>query len=269
MISKAVKTCLRYPGGKFYGVKKIKQFYSIPHDEFREVFVGGASVFLNKPSATKLNWINDIDSELINFYKVIQMDSSRLKLYKLLANEVATKERHKQVLEFKPKNKIERAFKYFYLNRTSFSGIMNKPRWGYALGSSVVPEKWIQIIDPVGNKLKGIKITNLDYKEVVKANTKNGEVLMYLDPPYFDASKGIYTFDFTYNNHLELCKLLKKTKYKFILSYENSSKIKDLYNWANIYEIEFRYYLSEARRQNGKELVITNFDRPQSKLFDF
>ena len=43
-----VKTCLRYPGGKFYGFKKIKKYLEIPHDNFVEVFVGGASIFFRE-----------------------------------------------------------------------------------------------------------------------------------------------------------------------------------------------------------------------------
>ena len=51
-----VKTCLRYPGGKFYGYKKIKKYLNIPHETFVEVFVGGASIFLGKELA-KNNWL--------------------------------------------------------------------------------------------------------------------------------------------------------------------------------------------------------------------
>jgi hypothetical protein len=53
--------------------------------------------------------------------------------------------------------------------------------------------------------------------------------------------------------------LLKKTKFKFILSYNNSSKLRALYKWAKINEHDWTYFMSEGRRQNGKELLITNF----------
>jgi len=253
-----IRTCLRYPGGKFYGLKKIRPFYNIPHNEFREPFVGGGSIFLDKELCSKANWINDSDKELIIFYKVIQNPITKKQLYKLLENEVANRERHKKVLMIKPKNNIEIAFKYFYLNRTSFSGIMNKPRWGYALGSSVTPDRWTERIEPVANKLKDIKITPLDFREVIEAKSKN-DVLLYLDPPYFEASRAIYKNEFSKQDHLDLCDLLKKTNYKFILSYENCAGVKRLYNWANVCDIDFTYFMSEARRQNGSELIITNF----------
>ena len=253
-----VKTCLRYPGGKFYGFPRLLPYLSTSHKEFREVFVGGASVFLGKPLAEE-NWLNDLDQELINFYQVIANESSRKKLYKLLEDETASRKRHAEVLAFKPKNKIEEAFQYFYLNRTSFSGIMYKPRWGYALGSSVTPDKWTKIIEPVGEKLSHARITSLDFRKVIKAPGHGKSTLLYLDPPYFVASKAIYKNEFSKKDHLELASLLKKTPFKFILSYEDSRQIREIYSWAKVNSTNFTYYMSEARRSNGKELVITNF----------
>ena len=253
-----VKTCLRYPGGKFYGLKKLRPFLNIKHEEYREPFVGGGSVFLDK-SKVKINWINDIDEDLINFYKVIQDDYSREELYELLKNEVASKERHAEIKNMIPINKIEKAFKFFYLNRTSFSGIMVNPRWGYKLGSSVTPERWTNIIDPVAKKLDGVIITCLDYKEIVKQESKCNDILLYLDPPYFKASKAIYSNEFKEKDHYTLSEILEKTNFKFVLSYENSEEIKNMYNWAYIHELDWTYFLSEGRRQNGKEVIITNF----------
>ncbi len=253
-----IKTCLRYPGGKFYGFKVIAPFLKVPHTEFREVFVGGASVFLGK-DLVKTNWINDKDKELITFYNVISDKNKLNNFLKLIENEIASRERHAEVLKFEPKTDIEEAFKYFYLNRTSFSGIMHKPRWGYALGSSVTPDRWIDLILPVAEKLSSAKITNLDFRKIIEKDSSN-DVLLYLDPPYFKASKSIYKNEFTHQDHLDLMNLLKKTKFKFILSYENCHEIKDMYSWAKIHETSFTYFMSEARRQNGSELIITNFD---------
>jgi DNA adenine methylase len=254
-----VKTCLRYPGGKFYGLKILKPFLEIPHLEYREPFIGGASAFLSKPIVEK-NWINDIDKELINFYKIISKKATKDELYEMLNNEVASKKRHAEVLEFSPKNKIERSFKYFYLNRTSFSGIMVRPRWGYKIGSSVTPDRWIDIIEPVSQKLADVRITNYDWEKLLdqKSNYNNDEVLIYLDPPYFEASKNIYNNEFLKKDHTRLAKKLKKCKFSFLLSYNDSEEIRDMYKWANIHETTWTYFMSEERRQTGFELIITN-----------
>jgi len=263
-----VKTCLRYPGGKFYGAKLILPFTKKVHSNYIEVFVGGASIFLAKQKAKGINWINDIDRELINFYKIIQDKNTRIKFYNLLKNEVANPQRHKEVLNMKPKDSIERAFKYFYLNRTSFSGIMNKPRWGYAVGSSITPDRWINLIEPVAEKLQGIKITDLDFRELLKETIDNPDNMIYADPPYYKASKAIYNNEFILQDHIDLMNILKKAKAKFILSYENSPEIKEMYSWANIKEVTWKYFMSEERRQVGSELIITNFQLEEQETLN-
>jgi len=256
-----VKTCLRYPGGKFYGAKQILPFCEIKHHTFIEPFAGGISIFLAKKLAPKLNWINDIDSELINFYEVIKNEESRKKLFKLLGDEEAHPKRHKEINKMVTRDKIERAFKYFYLNRTSFSGIMKKPRWGYRIGSSVTPDKWPERINPVAEKLINARITNLDFRDLFKQIPDEEGVLLYIDPPYFKASKDIYCHEFSHQDHIDLMNLLKNLKKaKFILSYENCPEVQEIYNWAKIHKINFKYFMSEGRRQDGSELIITNFE---------
>ena len=254
------KTCLRFPGGKFYGWKKIKPIIDIPHREYREPMVGGGSIFLGK-QPVESNWINDLDSDLINFYKIIKNDSTRKELYELLSNDKANKKKHKLIKNMKSNDRVELAYYFFYLNRTSFSGIMVNPRWGYLKGSSVHPKRWIDIIEPVANKLQKVKITCQDFRKILEKKTRhsNKDVVLYVDPPYFKAATGIYKNHFTLQDHVDLMKLLKKTPYKFVLSYDNVREIRDMYEWAFLKADTWKYYMSEGRRTNGKELIITNF----------
>ena len=250
-----VKTCLRYPGGKFYGFKRIKKYLDIPHKNFVEVFVGGASIFLGKELAES-NWLNDKDDNLINFYHVLQNEKEKKALFRMLENETVSRSKYQKILSMEASNKIEKAYKYFYLNRTSFSGIMNNPRWGYLIGSSVTPEKWIDRIIPVAEKLTNAKITCLDFREVL-ANVKS-DSLVYLDPPYFKASKGIYSKEFTMDDHYDLMEILQSSNFNFVLSYNNHPELYNLYDWCNISNEEWVYFMSENRRLDGKELVISN-----------
>lgn len=58
------KSIFRYPGGKFKAIKYIQPFWSqVKHNEFREPFIGGGSVFIAKP-LVEFNWINDLDKDL-------------------------------------------------------------------------------------------------------------------------------------------------------------------------------------------------------------
>ena len=69
----------RYPGGKYYAAKYILPYInSCKHDEYREPFVGGGSIFFAKKKC-KYNWLNDLDSDLMTTYEVIASDTQRMK----------------------------------------------------------------------------------------------------------------------------------------------------------------------------------------------
>ena len=138
---KEINSPFRYAGGKFYARKLIMQHFP-EHSSYMEPFAGGASIFFAK-NKVKTNWLNDIDEELINCLTFIR-DFPDI-LIERLKDEEATKERHAYYKnEFKPQSMLDCAVKWFYLNRTSYSGIMNMQNcfWGYGDKYSMRPENW-------------------------------------------------------------------------------------------------------------------------------
>ncbi len=261
--NKKVKSPFRFPGSKAQAIKFIRPFWeSALHDEFREPFIGGGAVFFAKPKV-EFNWINDIDNDLITTYKTMADSQLRKKLIEKVSKEVATRERHIEMKSWQPKDKLDIAYRYYYLNRTSYSGIMKKPAWGYHPTKSVPPERWGSRIDIAGKKLQGVKITSLDYHDIIEAPPQKRNVFMFVDPPYFEADqKRAYEYYFKENDHIELCEVLKKTKHKFCLTYDNCQPIQDMYSWANLYPVSWRYHTAnskKAERKMGNELIISNF----------
>jgi DNA adenine methylase len=239
---------------------------AVPHDEYREPFAGGGTVFFNKPDA-KLSWLNDIDSELITTYRCVASKRLRQKLIDRFASEIANPDRWRQVKDFEPSNELDVAFKYFYLNRTSFSGKLISPAWGYRPKRSLPPERWHERIIPCGEKLENTKLTSTDFEEVIATPSSNS-VLMYIDPPYFlPPKKKHYRHGLTHEDHLRLCALLKQTKHKFFLTYDDTEEVRRIYEWAKVYSANFVYRVDNAATQNGVrrqgfELVITNYEVP-------
>ncbi|MCK5291429.1 MAG: DNA adenine methylase [Thermoplasmata archaeon] len=235
---------------------------AIQHDEYREPFVGGGSLFFAKCKA-KLNWLNDIDKELMTTYQVIAEFDLRTKLIAMLSQEVATRERHSEIKSMNPSSIQEIAFKTYYLNRTSFSGILNKPAWGYAEGQSAPPENWGRKIELAGKKLEEVRLTALDFEEVILAPKEGKCVLLYLDPPYFESDqKRAYSWSFREEDHRRLESTLQRTDHHFCLSYDDCEAVRRLYSWANIYERSWLYNTANCRgtpRKAGNELIITNY----------
>jgi DNA adenine methylase len=133
----------RWAGGKYYALRKLRPFWvNVEHDEYREPFLGGGAVFWAKPKV-KHNWLNDIDKDLIFTLGFIREKKNREKSLRLFEEEKeATREHYKYVKNMVPSDDLSRAYKYYYLNRTSFSGKMRNPTWGYRPKRSLPPYRW-------------------------------------------------------------------------------------------------------------------------------
>ena len=253
----------RYPGGKAKAIKFIRPFWeNCSHQEYREPFVGGGSVFIAKENV-KRTWINDLDKDLIAFYKVIKNPDQREILIKELLKIRVSRETYDYFYKLKPESLIDKAIRFYFLNRCSFSGIT---KWNAFIGDSRWNiEKNQDNIRSIGTKLKSCKITSLDFKKVISEDSSN-DVFLFLDPPYAESRQvAAYNKAFSIEDHTRLATLLKETKYKFLLTYDNCDFIRDLYKGFNLYDRTWTYSVANSRvhhnpRESGNELFITNFD---------
>ena len=86
MITKtALKTPLRYPGGKSRAVKKMVQFLPDLQDysEYREPFLGGGSfaLYITQTYPHMDVWVNDLYEPLYTFCKTLQRCGDKLLQY--------------------------------------------------------------------------------------------------------------------------------------------------------------------------------------------
>lgn len=268
----SINSPFRYPGGKFYARKLILERLH-PHDVYIEPFAGGASIFFAKAKAITENWLNDVDEELVNCY--IHIRDHVHELIKFLDGLPATKELHYYYKnQFSPQNDLERAGCWYYLNRTSYSGIMNKQNcyWGYGDKFSMRPENWGRHLLKCSQKLQDVRLTSLDFEDII--NNAPDESFLFIDPPYFNADQDkFYTHSFSLEDHYRLEKILKNhaQRIKFLLTYDNASEIKLLYDWAiNIETQEWNYTINrtddqktksnqKGSRYRGQEFFITNY----------
>ena len=258
-----VRPFLRYPGSKFNASKYIQPFWeNLSFDEYREPFLGSGAIFFKLWKVNE-SWLNDFDKPLINAFKIVANKKTRNELIEMIKDVKPSPEYFEELKAQTPKTDLEKAFWYFVINRTAYSGIMKQPNWGFHPVKSVQPAKWPERLMQAGEKLeKNVKITSVHFKEVIEAPSKNS-VWMFVDPPYFLADqKRAYFHSFVLDDHLELEKSLRATKHKFCLTYDNCDQIKELYSWANVHEIDWMYHTANSNvttRKVGKELIITNY----------
>ena len=265
----------RYPGGKFYARKLILK-YIPPHTHYCEPFAGGASIFFAK-NKVKISILNDLDSEVINTF--IQIRDHVEDLISLLEGIPASKEIHTfYKKEYCPTNDLERALRWFYLNRTSYSGIMRPENcyWGFGNKYSMKPENWPAHLRTVSDKLKNIILESCDFEELID-ELPDG-FFLFIDPPYYAADqKKFYCCNFDLEDHkrLESCLRRNSHRIQFLITYDDHEDICKIYHWVHKIESQqWQYTVNRTddqrngmqkkdgykqSRYKGQELFIRNY----------
>lgn len=263
-----IKSPLRYPGGKSRAVNLISKL--VPeYREFREPFLGGGSIYLyaKQQYPQRLYWINDVYTELYTFWKVSQLNMEGLlaQIYKWRGKFNTGKELHKYLSSnMSLFNEIEVAAAFFIFNRITFSGTTESGGYSEQAFIGRFTESSIERLKQFSKVIQNTIITNLDFSEVIQ---KEGEgVFLFLDPPYYSATKSAL---YGKNGHLHkqfdherLSVQLKYTNHKWLMTYDDSEYIRDLYSYAKIISWDLMYGMRNVTKdsnQIGKEIFISNY----------
>ena len=252
----------RYPGGKFYARRLILDL--IPeHTYYFEPFAGGASIFFAKSKA-KFNTLNDLDGEVINTFTQIRDHVDEL--IHLLEGIPATKQLHhfyKNI--FTPSNELEQAFRWFYLNRTSYSGIMRAENcyWGFGEKYSMRPENWPPHLRTVSDKLQNVSLSSHDFETIIDSSPSGS--FMFIDPPYYNADQHkFYNCIFTKEDHERLASCLRRhvKRISFLLTYDDDPEIRKMYKWIEHIEgKQWNYTINRTDDQKNKAQKKDGFKR--------
>lgn len=268
-----INTPLRYPGGKSKALKKILPL--VPKfSEFREPFLGGASVYLalRQHYPNEKYWVNDLNTDLYHFWLNLRDEPEKLVegIQKVKHKEKDGRALHKNLTKNSPKQSLEKAIRFFVLNRITFSGTIEAGGYSQGAFDARFTQSSIDRLGRVAPILSNTEITNLDYEELIKKS--GNDVFIFLDPPYLSATKsrlyGKHGNLHTSFDHKRFAEIMKKTKHKWMITYDDCSQVKELFSFANILSWEFQYGMNNYKQKTaakGRELIITNYPAYQKE----
>lgn len=159
---------LPYIGGKNRLAKKIISMLP-EHTTYVEAFAGGAQVFFHKPPSN-VEVLNDLDFDIVNFYRVCQWHYEEFVRY--LRFSVASRKLHELHVKSDPATltDIQRAGRFFYLQKNSFGGLVLKQKFHYGIAqpSNYNPERIPEIIERTHQRLARVQIESLPYEQVLE-----------------------------------------------------------------------------------------------------
>ncbi len=254
-----MKPPLTYYGGKQQLSKRIVPL--IPdHQIYDEPFFGGGAIFFAKQPA-KVEFINDTNGEVINFYQVLKQDFKALKTEINLT--LHSEYQHKQAIKIYRNpvgvSPLKRAWAIWVLSHQSFYAILCNS-WKCSKqrnGAKSVQVKNKEFNELFLTRLENTSIFCRDALNVINA-TDSTETFHYIDPPYYNSDLGHYK-GYTKDDFERLLKVLSGIKGKFMLSSYPSDLIDryiEINGWRTI-EIEMQRSAGGGRKT---EVITINYE---------
>jgi DNA adenine methylase len=247
---------LSYLGGKNRVAQQIVAL--IPeHTCYIEPFCGGAQIFFHK-GRSKVEVLNDLDEEIFNFLRSCQLHHPELIRY--LQYCVVSRNWFNLFQQQEPKalSEIQRAARFFYLQKNCYGGLVKRQTFSASVqeSSNYNPMRIPMLLQLTHERLANVQLECLPYQQVLKKYDRPFS-FFYIDPPYFGLPH--YKFNLDPADYVELAALLKSLKGRFLLSLNDVPQVKKIFSTFRISELRFHYSAQKRAGRRYNELLIRNY----------
>lgn len=228
------------------------------HRTYVEPFGGSLAVLMRK-EPSRCDVVNDIDGDLIRFYWVVKYHIDELFLE--LRWVLYSREEFQSYRAQPGFTDIQRAARWFLCNKMSFGGM------GEHFGSNKTTgapsrQNLLYRLEALSERLDRVIIEHLDWREVL-TRYDSPETCFFCDPPYTTGTQAVYSVRWCEDEHVALRDLLLNLKGTFILTYDDSPLVRELYAGCQLHPVSQQTGINnrsgkKSRRLN--QLIIT----PQS-----
>ena len=214
-IDAPTRPALRYYGGKHRLATWVIAHFP-GHLNYVEPCGGAASVLLQKPRSP-LELYNDLDGNVVNFFRVLRDRSEEL-ISTIRLTPWARAE-YESCLDVGQGDDVERARKFYVRASMSFNGAVSDNTRTYGWRHSThynlrQPPSFDMInnsLDVIASRLMGVQIESRDYQDVVR-RFDSTETLIYFDPPYVQSHRTqgfFYLHDWQDEQHIAGAELMR------------------------------------------------------------
>jgi DNA adenine methylase len=216
-------------GGKYNHLDWLLPLLPTAH-HYCEPFGGSAAVLLNRAPAP-VETYNDIDGEVVNFFRVLR--DAPEELTRLIAlTPFSREEFHRAVVgKAHDAGALERARRFYVRARQARTGLAQTAtlgRWANCknttrAGMSGAVSRWLggaAALPEIAQRLLRVQIENRPAVDLIRLYDDAGS-LFYCDPPYAHETRGdrkAYGFEMDEEQHLALAAALKRAKGKVAVS---------------------------------------------------
>lgn len=241
-----------------------------PATHYCEPFGGSAAILINR-EPSPVETYNDIDGELVNFFRVLRDQKERL--IEAIGLTPFSREEFELAISGPTEgiSDLELARRFYVRARQVRTGLAQKAstgRWAHCLltsraGMAGAVSRWLGAVEDlpyIAQRLLRVQIEHASATEVIQ-RYDSIETLFYCDPPYPHDSRtdhNAYAYEMTDDQHRTLAEVLHSVKGKVALSGYQSPLMQELYgNWRAIVGAE---RLVHSVKMPRTEVLWVNYD---------
>lgn len=265
---------LRYPGGKAgltSFLTDVIDLNDLGGCVYYEPYAGGAGAALSllKQQVVSELYLNDADRCVVAFWRSALYASEQF-VERIHTVPLTIEEWHRQhdiCARPKSRTQFDVGFAAFFMNRCNRSGVLtgSGPIGGYEQAGSwrmdvrFNRDALAERILTLAHMKNRIHVSCKDAVTFLKGNLPRGRgrdrVFVYLDPPYVNNGQRLYLNAYKPEDHAQLAHYLEaQNALAWIMSYDDSDLVRELYAGYKIKLMPIRYTLQEKR--SAQELII-------------
>lgn len=262
-------------GGKFSHLDWLLPLLPDCH-HYCEPFAGSGAVLLNR-EPSPVETFNDLDGEVVNFFRVLREDKQRL--IEGIGLTPFAREEFAIACEVSPDlPPLERARRFYVRARQVRTGLAQTAtigRWANCkntsrAGMSGVISRWLGAVEDlpaVAERLLRVQIENRPAIDVIRLYDSPG-TLFYCDPPYVHSTRGdskAYGFEMTDAQHHQLAEVLNSVQGMVALSNYQAPLLDKLYPASKWHKTVSPERTNHSTKDKRVEVLWTNYDPQQIK----
>lgn len=257
-------------------------------ENYVECFLGSGVVLLNvlnnaQELGYKKFYVNDINSNIINFYTMLQKEP------KYLIDNIQKMSQKYNVLNIEQQSAMyyeireafnkgfdvkEKTIYFYFLMKTGFNGVYRENSKGYfnvpfgRKDKIIINEEYLESISSMIQKVEFYNLSFEDFLDEMKQKRILNNSFVYCDPPYLPDDLLVYQKQMLYTkesfNHELFFELINKLKIRNIMISMSESLVADrIYNHSPFKKIdimEIIRVINPKKLFSSKEIAYINYE---------
>lgn len=255
------QTLVPWLGGKSRLAPQLFQLFDSQHITYVEPFAGAAAMLFLRDAPAKVEVLNDINGELVNLYRVVKHhldEFIRQFRWQLVAREEFDR------LQTSPPSTltdIQRAARFFFLQKTSFGAKVAGQTFGTDAGSPprINLVRLEEDLSAAHLRLSRVTIEHLPWDACIARYDRPGTFFL-CDPPYWKTEG--YGVPFGLDQYQALAAALASLKGRALLTINDHPDMRKVFAGFRLKRLTTRYTIGQsakAKKEPRHELAVMSW----------